>query len=1733
MSNKKIDLTGEGKGGGGRTFRADENTLRSNVYASVIEAWGEGPILGPVEGKKSVYLNNTPLVQKNGTPNFGGKITFPPPRLGEEDQTLPPGFELAGTPTDVSVDVTFAEPQSRRTTDPATQSVEVTISLPQGLYEQKTDENSIVKTTVELAISIKMAADDNYIVAIPSIKYDDKTTSPYQETFAVPRPEGTTYGLFDIQLSRLTPDNASDVLHNQTAWAYFTELQPSNTAYPDVAFMALEMDANAVNMTSIPSRSAIVNGLKVLVPSNFNTKTRQYTTDDGTPITWDGEAKTEWTDDPAWIVFALATNERWGLGLPLDQMDVYSFIAASKYNSQLVEFTTAGTEVVTRAPRYSYNYQINTGEAAVDLLNKVASVMHAKIAWVGGQLTVLQDRPSVDANGTLFIDHVFNRTKIVGAFKYTGTPRQTRTTVCDVTWNDPEILFGSRVSSYSASPEELATNGFNKAQITMNGVTNEPQAIRDARWYVDSSINSNESVTFQCGPDGRLVLPHQVIETYDDRYALQTAAGRLLAGSSSTTLILDRPVNLSANATITLQLDNGTIYKDKAITTTGTVSTIVLDAALPVSPAKYTVYNIKTNNIAGRLWRVESVTEEERNVFTIKANTYDHGKYARIETGVTKEAYEPTVLFTTVGAPTGLAFEERVSYVDGKLVRNLAVTWLPSASGVVNGYVISWKKDGGAATAANTQTTFYELQDITPGTLEVRVTAISPMGLPSAPLVGYYTIGGISGANTPLPPEDLWIDGDGGTIFSTDDLTVSWLNPAGNDFIGNTALLFFDIEVYNGLTLLRKEVLPGVPAGTRQVGTYTYEMNLIDGGPYRSITVSIAARYTGGGTSEFTTQTFTNPPPGIPLDIKVEAGIGSNKLSYVKPTDLDWEGVLVWSSPTIPFELNEETLIYEGVDTSGTHTTSNPVQYYRFACYDSYAKDYTGATLNLSAVYSSAPVTIVADVANNKLLNSGFEGRQPDGRPIYWLAYVGSSATITYTQYGTYYSPAGYESNSAMGVLLASGTTTKLGITPNLTEIEGAGVNGGWKPGTTYTISFYAKKVNGAGMTKMGLDWVIAPAGGQVEVQNPNLTTDWQRYIFTISWSDSIEADGALAITALGTFAVGDQIIIDNAQVETGSVATDYKPRIEEQVALSPFNVDGQINDTLIAAIAEAAATGTVDEARIAGLSASKITGQLTNDQLAAIDAAKLVGTLSPAQIGIIDAANLTGKITSTQITDGAITTPKIATGAILTAHIGAGQVTAGTIAAGSITGTQLAANSIQSGHIVSGTILAGDIAAGTITGTQIEAGTITGAKIAAGTILASNIAAGAITTGKLFVTGQGKALNNDPFMKDITTWIASEGAFASQADVTAPIGTTSMRLTNSTQFYSEQFPIEPGKTYKVALWAKQVTGGGTGNFYLRIGSYDANGNTKGYQATGITHVGSLENLTIGNNWTRVNGYVRVPTGGVIGRAWVVANYGTTGIVDITDLRVEEYIGADLIVDGTISATKLVTNSITATQIGNNAIYSTHIAPGEITLSKLSPNSVDASKILPTSITGDRISSNTINTNNIVVGGVSQSATSAAAGQNIWNGAAAGHTSGTITGPTLVTIGRSVYVSFDGTVQATITGPAIPYEYNMQSEVQLKLTRIGTGTPSSVSLGSYPRNTQAVLGLGTPYFRQTACGFIPITVPAGTWRLDAFFDLWCYAAEATNYGGVARGALAPYVTNLVASGIFSMFELKV
>ena len=725
MEKKTYGIHGSGGKVSTRWDLYEKSSLNSRTVAKFIDLLGEGEIVGidPERGARDVYLDSTPLQNEDGTYNFSN-ITFET-RNGLPDQPYVEGYPFAEN------DHNFNNKQIKKSDDPlftyTTQwdeldAVRITMGV-NALYRTKSDK--IIATSVRFKVYAKGATDLDYVLVLDEELFG-KTTSPYQESYKIPL---TGTGPFNIQIERVTDDNTSDKVQNDLYIRTISEIQDVKLTYPNCAYVAMTLDSDQVG-SSIPTRTYIVKGTKVLVPTNYNPETRYY---DGA---WDGSFKLAYTNNPAWCLYDMIINNRYGLGdFVKDYMvDRFSFYQVAKYCDELVPDGFGGYE-----PRFTLNTRIANREDCFTLLSKMAGVFRGMLFQLNGLATVDQDRPK-DVSG------IYSPANVIGGeFVYSGTSILTRANVVNCSYIDPDNDWEQSVEQV-IDEDNIFKYGWNSVDLDAFGCTSRGQARRLAEWYLYSSTKETESCSFEVGMDSVFVIPGDIIRVIDPSYLGARYGGRIKA-RTITEFTLDSEVTLQEGHTYNLSyvLPDGNIKTVSILNQPETTDKLLIADTLTTDdlPKVNAMWSLEGSDAEGRLFRVISISETDKHTYAIKAVEHKANKYAYVEQGIKFD--DPPTSLLTKGAPisaTGLVLSENLYRVNSTLKQKLIASWSASVDTRTTGYDVYYSFEGGQFVKWGTTTsTSIDLEDADIGLYTVRVITNTLVGQ-SAPLTGNYEVRG-------------------------------------------------------------------------------------------------------------------------------------------------------------------------------------------------------------------------------------------------------------------------------------------------------------------------------------------------------------------------------------------------------------------------------------------------------------------------------------------------------------------------------------------------------------------------------------------------------------------------------------------------------------------------------------------------------------------------------------------------------------------------------------------------------------------------------------------------------------------------------------------------------------------------------------------------------------------------------------------------------------------------------
>lgn len=678
MDDRVIDIIGSGKGGEAREPVEAENDLISYAQAHIIEVLGEGPIDGlvvPSTGSsssfRSIYLDDTPLKDPDGDFNFKGVQCYV--RNGYEDQNPVKNFGSIEAETIVNQQIIKGTPITQTLADGDFDDVRIKIMMPSCLRVNK-KSGDIGPTKVQLKIWAKLQSSGTW-KEVSTVTIQGKTNTSYEKSVRVKNI--TQYGdpgPWEIKIERLTSNSGSSDIQNDTYWSSYTTVLNERFLWPNIAYVAMSIDAKQFG-THIPARSYEVRGRIVRVPSNM--AHCYWDADDPWTVghniyngAWDGTFKWAYSNDPAWCFYDIVTNSRYGLGASSVRIDKYQLYSISKYCLALDssgDFVGVDNGEGGKEPRFTLNICINTQEDAYHLINALASGFMSMPYWAAGYLSLSQD-------GAGDATHIANETTAInGEFHYSGVGLRSIHSVAAVTWNDPRDSYKSAIEMVE-DPDLIASIGWKPLDILAVGCTSQGQAHRIGRHHLEAEAHG-EVVAFIGSFYFADCVPGSIIKIQDKSYSGVRFGGRVLSGSTTTSIKIDDEVTLAAATTYTLTctLSDGSIESKTVTNAAGAWDTLVVGSAFSHAPGEGAFWVLSGGSYVEREFRCLSNIEKEKNEFEITAIYHDSTKYARID-------YD-------------IEFDDSNTYPTRISIRNDAYKWVKSGSGT-NEYYLLDSTDG-------------------------------------------------------------------------------------------------------------------------------------------------------------------------------------------------------------------------------------------------------------------------------------------------------------------------------------------------------------------------------------------------------------------------------------------------------------------------------------------------------------------------------------------------------------------------------------------------------------------------------------------------------------------------------------------------------------------------------------------------------------------------------------------------------------------------------------------------------------------------------------------------------------------------------------------------------------------------------------------------------------------------------------------------------------------------------
>ncbi|HAV2734213.1 TPA: phage tail protein [Acinetobacter baumannii] len=711
------------------------DSAQSKTYIKILYGLGEGEIEGLANGNQSIFLEGTPLQDANGNLNYSNvKLDF---RKGTNDQDYIEGFPSVESETAVDVELKSGAPWVRAFNNIDLDAVRIRLKWGP-LRQQDSSTGDVSGITIEYAIDIQ--TDGGAWTEVLKTKISDKTSANYERAHRIDLPKADSGWL--IRVRRITPNSTSEFVSDKMYVEAFTEVVDAKLRYPNTALLGLQYDAETFG--NVAKLAVDLKGRLLLVPTNYNPQTRQYTG------IWDGTFKRAYTNNPAWIYYDLCTNDRYGLGNRLTpfMIDKWSLYRLAQYCDQSVSDGLGGQE-----PRFTCNVYIQNAEDAFSILMKLAGVFRAIAFWDGTSIICDADIPQ----DTYF---TYTRANVVGGvFEYSGTRARDRHNVVKVAWDNPANHYKTEYE-FVRDENAIAESGQVRIlELDAWGCTSRGQAQRAGHCALKSEQKETRTVSFKVGLDGHIPLPGRVIEIADELFAGRANGGRVSKISADLkSITIDRDdVIAKAGDRLVINGENGKAQTRIVQSISGRVITVTLPFD-ENSIAVQNVWVLDAQDLATMKFRVISISQEEKHQFSITALQYNPQKFDEIDNGAFFEDAPISIINPSIQEPVKDVLITTESRVDqGINITTMIVSWM-QAKGAVK-YLVEWRKDDGSwIRLPQTGNNSVEVPGVYSGQYQARVTAISAFEIASLPVTSSLTeITGKQG----LPPKIAFIRATG------------------------------------------------------------------------------------------------------------------------------------------------------------------------------------------------------------------------------------------------------------------------------------------------------------------------------------------------------------------------------------------------------------------------------------------------------------------------------------------------------------------------------------------------------------------------------------------------------------------------------------------------------------------------------------------------------------------------------------------------------------------------------------------------------------------------------------------------------------------------------------------------------------------------------------------------------------------------------------------------------------
>lgn len=655
---------------GGNIINQYVSTDGDKNYLNMLICLGEGEI----ESISDIKINDNPYENYDG-------ITIAE-RLGTYDQTVIPNFSDLHNVYTLNWTLTQNNAVTHTTINDDVEAFELTFNLPNGLF-QTGSNGSILSWAVDVKVEYKLSTAGSW-TDLGTSSYSAKSRSAVKRVF---RKEGLTAGRYDIRITRTSADSSLEPIKNgDLILLNVDEIKTDDLSYPNLALLGIRALATDQLSGSTPNVTSIVKGRKIRIPkvTIFATGEEQDWADyywdpdydsgngayrlfsDDTVLYWDDETYVDrWCANPIWCIRDLLINDRYGLGnlITTDHIAESDYLEMSRICEQKVSDGDGGYE-----KKYRLDVVIDSKTKALDLLVQLASSFDAFIFYSEGLIKMKIDTDDDPVQ-------IFGVGNIVqGSMTQAWKSKKEAFNVINVQFMDKDKDYAWETISIM-DDESIALGNTIREKTVRCFVTRASYALRAGEKALLIAQNIDQSVSFKAGIGGIAVSPGDVIGFSHDVPQIGFS-GRIEAGSTTSSIKLDRSVTIEAGSTyhLTIQFADDTIETKEVSNSPGTTDTITVSEAFSQAPAAYDVYSFGVQNINYKKYRVIGCNIDDNLSVALSCIEMSSAVYSLSDAVIPETNYSALTL--TIPDVESLTLSEMVVIGNsGDLINTIEVYW--------------------------------------------------------------------------------------------------------------------------------------------------------------------------------------------------------------------------------------------------------------------------------------------------------------------------------------------------------------------------------------------------------------------------------------------------------------------------------------------------------------------------------------------------------------------------------------------------------------------------------------------------------------------------------------------------------------------------------------------------------------------------------------------------------------------------------------------------------------------------------------------------------------------------------------------------------------------------------------------------------------------------------------------------------------------------------------------------